>query len=213
MPDLSDPWTRAARRGRTARVACVGLALVRVVSALGAPWGLVLVPGLARLLAGRRTAHRVLGGVAHEVPLWLALTYLIGIERPASAGLTAHEDIDMPAFPSGHVALCTVMLGEIVVWPRTWPLAALVVLAVGVVGAAPALAVIALPEGDLLRAHRGSGRRPHRRLAPCRRAVARAPVARAVSGAWAFCRRSRCLAEPIDLSFSRVPGDRATLPP
>ncbi|HEU4403885.1 MAG TPA: phosphatase PAP2 family protein [Polyangiaceae bacterium] len=87
------------------------LPALRLAGGLGGTWGIVLAAGLGLAWRGRRAAYGLLGAVAFALPINMAIAFAAGVERPEGAGVRAHEHVDIPSFPSGHVVTATVLSG------------------------------------------------------------------------------------------------------
>jgi len=111
VPNLHDPFTVPWVAAAQAVMSPTTRAVARLVAALGGAWGLVIVAGITRLFGGRRPTYAMLGAIAHEVPVYVLFTAVVRSERPEGPGVTPFEHVGLASFPSGHVALATVMFG------------------------------------------------------------------------------------------------------
>jgi membrane-associated phospholipid phosphatase len=118
--------SEALIRELQAAIPPAGWFLVRLGSALGSTWGILLVTGVARVLLGRRAAYALLALAASTVPTYMGLAFLTNGERPSGEGIVAHEQVSVPALPSGHLSVATALYGYLV-WRGHLPPWALVV--------------------------------------------------------------------------------------
>lgn len=80
------------------------LPIVRVWSALADVWGLMVVLGVVLARRGLRAAYVVLLAVLAAACVNTPLVFAFRVDRPAADGLRILEELDIPSFPSGHVA-------------------------------------------------------------------------------------------------------------
>jgi membrane-associated phospholipid phosphatase len=81
---------------------------LRVVSALGSSWGVILVAGLAFWLWGRRALYAVLVVLVAETVVKKAVAAVLFVPRPEAAGVVKYEEVQgVSSFPSGHVSSAT----------------------------------------------------------------------------------------------------------
>lgn len=100
----------------------------RTLTLAGTTWGVILAVGLALWLWGRDAAYPVVGIVALEAAVNLALNQLFHLPRPDAPGIVPYEHVPIASFPSGHVFTATVLWGLLYARGRVpAPLAAAVV--------------------------------------------------------------------------------------
>jgi membrane-associated phospholipid phosphatase len=83
----------------------------RMVSLLGSHGGIALAVGIAFWLGGRRAGYPLLAIVIVEAVLKIALNSVFGVSRPTAEGIVMYEQVEVPAFPSGHIATATAIWG------------------------------------------------------------------------------------------------------
>lgn len=82
--------------------------IARIVSALGATWGMILVAGLAHWIWGRRALYVVLAVLLVEAILKKVVAALVWVPRPEEPFVITYDDVEgVSSFPSGHTSSAT----------------------------------------------------------------------------------------------------------
>lgn len=104
----------------------------RVVSHLGATWGVIFVLGLALWLWGRDVMYAIAGIVVVEAAASVLFNQIWNTPRPSGPGIVRYEHLSIGSFPSGHTFAATMLWGGLYALRRIplW-IAALVVALVG----------------------------------------------------------------------------------
>lgn len=128
MPDaLFDPGPSLALQRLLGEGA---LPLLALLSALGEVWGLLAVVGAVLWLRGLVEAWAVLLVALSATTVNTTLMLTLDVARPSHPELVVREDLDLPSFPSGHVATASAVYAWLALrrW-LPWPSALLAVLA------------------------------------------------------------------------------------
>ena len=75
----------------------------RAMSLLGDPWGVLLVVGVGFWLYGRRALYGLIGITIFAAGTWLVVSGAFDVSRPEGPGIVVYADLEIGAFPSGHV--------------------------------------------------------------------------------------------------------------
>lgn len=83
----------------------------RVLSLVGAAWGVVAAGAVALWLWGRRDAYAVAAVAVLQVAATLAMNAVFGVPRPDAPEIVKYAHVPVSSFPSGHVLTATAVWG------------------------------------------------------------------------------------------------------